>query len=62
MDDYHKRINQQVKLVEESQRENCLAAGKLIAESVQEGGAAHVFDTGHIIDSELIFRGVGYCF
>lgn len=62
MDDYHKRINQQVKLVEESQRENCLAAGKLIAESVQEGGAAHVFDTGHIIDSELIFRGGGLLF
>ena len=59
IDRYHQRINEQVQKVESSQRESCLAAGRLVAECVKSGGAVHVFDTGHIINSELIYRGGG---
>ena len=59
IDRYHQRINEQVQKVETSQRESCLAAGRLVAECVKNGGAVHVFDTGHIINSELIYRGGG---
>ena len=59
IDRYHQRINQQVQQVETTQRDNCIAAGKAVAEAVKHGGAVHVFDTGHIINSELIYRGGG---
>jgi uncharacterized phosphosugar-binding protein len=59
LDRYHERINQQIKTVEETQYDNIVAVGNAIAECVAKGGAVHVFDTGHIIDSELIERGGG---
>lgn len=59
---YHERINQQIRKVEESQKETCIKVGEVIAESVKNGGAVHVFDTGHIINSELIYRGGGVLF
>lgn len=59
IDRYHDRINEQVRTVETTQRDNCLQAGKLMADCVRAGGCVHVFDTGHIINSELIFRGGG---
>lgn len=62
IDRYHERINQQVKTVESTQREYCLKAGMLVADCVKKGGCVHVFDTGHIIDSELIYRGGGLLF
>ena len=37
-------------------------AAKAVAESVMNGGAWHVHDTGHILDSELIHRGGGLMF
>jgi len=36
-----------------------IAAGKLIAEAVANGACVHIHDSGHIIDSELIYRGGG---
>lgn len=45
--------------IRDSQKENIEAAGKLMAESVAGGGCIHLFDTGHIIDSELINRAGG---
>ncbi len=59
IDRYHERINQQIRKVEQTQKEACMQAGEAIANCVQKGGAVHVFDTGHIIDSELIYRGGG---
>ncbi|MBP8954709.1 MAG: sugar isomerase domain-containing protein [Armatimonadetes bacterium] len=37
-------------------------SAEMIAESVTNGGAWHVHDTGHIIDRELIHRGGGLMF
>lgn len=42
-----------------SQREVCMQAGKLIADAALDGHCIHVFDSGHIINSELIERGGG---
>ena len=42
-----------------TQRENIIAAGKLIADAVDQGACVHICDSGHIIDSELIYRGGG---
>lgn len=59
IDRYQERINQQIETVEKTQRDACIRAGELVADCVKRGGAVHVFDTGHIIDSELIYRGGG---
>ena len=59
IDRYHERINQQLHRVQTTQHDACVAAGKMVAESVANGGCIHVFDTGHIIDRELIYRGGG---
>lgn len=59
IDRYYERINQQVQTVETTQRDNCLEAGRRMADCVQNGGCIHIFDTGHIINSELINRGGG---
>jgi uncharacterized phosphosugar-binding protein len=45
--------------IRESQKKNIEAAGQMMAESVAAGGCIHLFDTGHIIDSELLNRAGG---
>ena len=45
--------------IRESQKANIEAAGQMMAESVANGGCIHMFDTGHIIDSELLNRAGG---
>lgn len=59
LDRYTKRINQQFETVEKTQREAIVAVGTAMAKCVEQGGAVHTYDTGHIIDSELIGRGGG---
>lgn len=59
LDRYWKEINNLYYKVKTTQRENIIEAGKLIAESVDQGACVHIHDSGHIIDSELIYRGGG---
>lgn len=59
LDRYYEEIDRLYAKIRETQRENEIRAGKLIAESVRSGGCVHIFDTGHIIDSELVERGGG---
>ncbi|NMB97472.1 MAG: sugar isomerase domain-containing protein [Clostridiaceae bacterium] len=59
LDRYWKEINDLYDKVKTTQRENIIEAGKLIAESVDQGACVHIHDSGHIIDSELIYRGGG---
>lgn len=42
------------------QKENIEKAAALMADSVAGGGCIHLFDTGHIIDSEMINRAGGF--
>ena len=62
IDRYQERILQQVKTVTTTQHDVCVAVGKAMADCVAKGGAVHVFDTGHIVNSELIYRGGGVLF
>lgn len=59
LDTYNKTIDELLEKVRRTQRENIIMAGELIAGAVADGACVHVHDTGHIIDSELIFRGGG---
>lgn len=59
LDRYTQRINEQFEKVETTQRDAIIAVGNAIAQCVEKGGAVHVYDSGHIIDSELIGRGGG---
>ena len=45
--------------IRNSQKINIEAAGQMMADSVAGGGCIHMFDTGHIIDSELLNRAGG---
>lgn len=45
--------------IDETQGENIRAAGKLMAETMQKGQGIHIFDSGHIINSEMICRSGG---
>ena len=45
--------------IRNSQKANIEAAGQTLADSVAAGGCVHLFDTGHIIDSELLNRAGG---
>jgi uncharacterized phosphosugar-binding protein len=45
--------------IRNSQKANIEAAGQIMADSVANGGCIHMFDTGHIIDSELLNRAGG---
>lgn len=45
--------------LDHEQKENIKKAADLIIESVVNKGAVHVFDTGHIVNSELINRAGG---
>ena len=59
LDRYNDTIDALLQKVRVTQRDAILRAGRLIAEAVAGGACVHVHDTGHIIDSELIFRGGG---
>lgn len=45
--------------IRDSQKANIEIAGQIMADSVANGGCIHLFDTGHLIDSELLNRAGG---
>ena len=59
IDRYWEHVDELYGRVRATQKENMVAAGKLIAEAVANGACVHIHDSGHIIDSELIYRGGG---
>lgn len=59
IDRYWENVDELYGRVRGTQKENMIAAGKLIAEAVAGGACVHIHDSGHIIDSELIYRGGG---
>ena len=59
VDKYWSTIDELYGRVKSTQRQAIEAAGMLIAETVDKGGCVHIHDSGHIIDSELIYRGGG---
>lgn len=59
LDQYHQAVDDLFSRIRTTQRENIIKAGKMIADAVDKGGCVHICDSGHIIDSELIYRGGG---
>lgn len=59
MDTYFQKIDGLFARIRETQSASIGAAARLIADSVQAGGCVHVFDTGHLLNSELIYRAGG---
>ena len=59
LDRYNQAIDELLHTVRTTQRESILKAADMLADAVEKGGCVHIHDTGHIIDSELIFRGGG---
>lgn len=59
LDRYHETIDALLQKIRTTQRDAIVRGGKMIAEAVAEGACVHIHDSGHIIDSELIFRGGG---
>ena len=45
--------------IRNTQKANIETAGQLMADSVASGGCIHLFDTGHLIDTELLNRAGG---
>ena len=59
MDRYWEHVDELFGRIRTTQRDAIEAAGRLIADSVDQGGCIHICDSGHIIDNELIYRGGG---
>lgn len=59
LDKYWEHVDDLYARVRAKNRDNIIAAGKMIAEAVDRGACVHVHDAGHIIDRELIHRGGG---
>ncbi|MDG0810451.1 sugar isomerase domain-containing protein [Cohnella rhizosphaerae] len=56
---YFQKINALIRQVEETQSEAIEQASALVADAIAHGKGVHVFDTGHMLDSELIDRAGG---
>ena len=58
-DTFFQKVDELFTKIRETQSSSINAAARLIADSVQAGGCVHVFDTGHLLNSELIYRAGG---
>jgi len=52
-------FRQIIDAIEQTQTENIEQAAEAIVDSVTSGGAVHIFDTGHLVDRELVHRAGG---
>ena len=59
IDEYRKSIDKLLAYVNETQTDAIIKAGKMMADAMCEGRVIHLFDTGHIINSEMTNRSGG---
>ncbi len=59
LDQYNETIDELIKKVRSSQRENIIKAGQMIADTVSEGGNIYLSGICHSIEWDLINRGGG---
>lgn len=62
LDDYQKRVEELLHTARDTQRENVIAAGKMIAESIDQGGNIYLHKICHSIEMDVINRGGGPTF
>ncbi len=61
-DQYYQKVDELFALIRETQNKAIFDAALVAAEVIAAGGQIHLFDTGHIIDSELMNRAGGFAF
>jgi len=59
LDTYFQKTEELFSTIRATQSEAIKAAARVIADSVLGGGCVHVFDTGHLLNAELIGRAGG---
>ncbi|HHY83783.1 MAG TPA: sugar isomerase domain-containing protein [Clostridiales bacterium] len=59
MERFFNAVSDLNKKIQDEQAENIKKAAEIIVDSIEKGGAVHIFDTGHLINSELIGRAGG---
>jgi uncharacterized phosphosugar-binding protein len=59
LDRYHESVVKLFQCVRETQRDNIIRAGEMIAASVENGGCIHVGSVCHGTDGDIIYRGGG---
>jgi uncharacterized phosphosugar-binding protein len=62
IDRYHEAVDGLLKTVRETQRENIIKAGRLVAEAVETGHKIYLGHIVHGIEMDLIYRGGGPVF
>ena len=62
LDKYNEAVDELIRKVRTTQRENVIKAGKLIAETVENGGNVYLSGICHSIENDLIYRGGGPIF
>ncbi len=62
LDDYNKRLDQLIEQVRTTQRDNIITAGKMVADTVANGGNVYLSKICHYIENDLIYRGGGPIF
>lgn len=60
LDRYDEHVDALIAKLRSSQRENFIAAGKIMADTIATGNAVHIHDSGHIVNWELCCRGGGF--
>ncbi|MFC5406237.1 sugar isomerase domain-containing protein [Cohnella soli] len=56
---YFHKIHELLERVEQTQSNSIDQAAEIIASAIEDGKCIHIFDTGHMLDSELIDRAGG---
>jgi len=59
-DDFYNKVDELQQKIKDTQQENMTKAAMMIADSIATGGGWHIFDTGHLINAELMNRAGGF--
>ncbi len=62
MDRYHEAVDDLFRKVRETQRENIIKAGEIVADSVASGGCIYLSSICHFMEMDSIYRGGGPIF
>lgn len=62
LDDYQNRVDELLNQVKTTQRENIIAAGKMMADTIENGGNIYLSGICHSIEMDLFNRGGGPAF
>ena len=62
LDQYREAVDKLFAKVRDTQTENIIKAGKMIADSIEQGGCIHLASICHYMEYDLIYRGGGPIF